>query len=154
MTLPEILPWASAALDATIIALMFGLMRRFAASSQVDWEEREAKLREIFDGLRVLVAQAEGQARDLDSNLGQHAERLAALVREAEGLVEPRGRRASAAAAPAPAAERPLADRVRQLAASETPVEEIARRLSLPIADVRVLLGLRGQRAGAEGALA
>lgn len=148
--LPEILPWASAALDLACIALMFGLMRRFGAAAQVDWEAREAKLREIFDGLRVLVAQAEGQARDLDSNLGQHAERLGALLREAEAG-RPRGRRAAAAEA---GAERPLADRVLQLAASETPVEEIARRLSLPIADVRVLLGLGGQRAGAVGARA
>jgi hypothetical protein len=35
-----------------------------------------------------------------------------------------------------------LAERVQQLAATRTPIAEIARRLSLPIAEARVLAGL------------
>jgi hypothetical protein len=128
--------WLAATLDLVLLALLVLLVWRQGADPTAAWRAREERLQEIFTGLRALVAQAEGLARELDGKLAGHAERLRTLVTAAEP------RPASAPAAPA----HDVAARVQELAARALPVEDIARRLALPVADVRVLVGLAAGR--------
>lgn len=164
-------PWMVPALDVAVVVLLGALLVRLRRDPTQVWREREAKLAEIYSALRLLVAQAEGEARDLDARLAEHEERLSSLLRAAhertasERSGQERGgaeRTASAcagrerAASPAGAAAAPeptLAERVARLAQQRVPVEEIARRLALPLAEARLLVGLR-DATGATGAAA
>lgn len=191
MNVHDLLAWSGPALDALVLIGLAATWLQLRRDPTVAWREYEARLRELQESLRLLVVQAEGEARDLDRRLAAHAEQLAGLadspaeaptktaraakdkprVTDEERLAprasddEPRlAPRASddeprltplaaamAAAAtvptppPLPSARKPeasLAERVQQLAAAQTPIAEIARRLSLPIAEARVLAGL------------
>jgi hypothetical protein len=192
-------------LDAAVVIGLAATWLQLRRDPTVAWREYEERLRELQESLRLLVVQAEGEARDLDRRLAAHAEQLGELTaserrrardgaatersperagkssrppKEApraaddgpritplaaamaaagataaaatstavataapsasEGAIAPR--RQPPASAPAPSAS--LAERVQQLAAARTPIAEIARRLSLPIAEARVLAGL------------
>lgn len=198
------LAWLSPALDVAVLiglAVTWWQLRRDPSAA---WQAYEARLRELQEQLRLLVVQAEGEARDLDRRLAARAEQLEALAESAGvtgaaqpvsragelgplpfaaassersgatsarlratqvpagvgayagGAVASVGASASAAASGTAAAattataarddaagsELSLAQRVQQLAAARTPIAEIARRLSLPVAEARVLAGL------------
>jgi len=195
--------WIMPALDVIVIAMLAAVLWRLrrdpSAEQQAAWQERERRLEEIFERLRLLVAQSEGVARDLDGALGGHEERLRALLGEsapktrataamdarperrgaaaaAEGRAERRvaanaeravdgraerrvaaaaeraataasaqgaaGRVPSASAAAEAPLDRETIARVRSLAAASMPIEEIARRVDMLPAEVRVLVGL------------
>jgi hypothetical protein len=137
-----ILVWMGPALDALVIVGLGIISWQLRRDPGAAWNAYEAKLRELQEGLRLLVMQAEGEARELDKRLAAHAEQLRALAEIPSPA--PAARRAGAPGAgepvtpPAPS----LAERVQQLAAARTPIAEIARRLALPIAEARVLAGL------------
>jgi hypothetical protein len=122
-------------LDAAVIVLLAAVLVRLRRDPSEAWAGYEARLRELQENLRLLVAQAEGEAHELDRRLAAHAERL---------------RHVSEAAPPppaaAPAAQRAagtsLPDHVRRLVAAGLPIGEIARRLSMPVAEARILAGL------------
>jgi hypothetical protein len=130
------------------------------------WGEREARLQAIFDDLRALVAQSEGLARDLDGKLAGRESALRALLAEAHTALEPvamprparvevRGDAPSpatsetATSAVAPAAVDPAvsAARIEALADDGVAVEEIARRVGVATAEVRLVIGLKAARA-------
>lgn len=100
----------------------------------------------------MLITQAEGQARSLDQGLVAHTDRLRDLLAQAAAVRATEPARAVPVCAaevrqePAPtrAAEEPgaLRTRVAGLALSGIDVEEISRRLEVPLADVRVLVAL------------
>lgn len=140
-----LLGWSAPALDLAGLAALVTVLWQLRRDPTAAWRDYEAKLRELQESLRLLVLQAEGEARELDRRLAAHADELRVL------------HDAGAASAPATASEvarsesRPvnadvpvvsLAERVQQLAAARTPIAEIARRLSLPVAEARVLAGL------------
>jgi hypothetical protein len=138
-----------------------------------EWDERERRLREVHESLRRLIAQAQEDARVLDARLGAHVAQAESTLRSAEAVIEairaPRVLRAASAPVTAPAApvEEPLtafrprpetrpptvAERVQALVAEDLTADEIARRVDLPIADVRFLiaLGARGKSPVVEG---
>jgi len=139
------LVWAGPALDVLVLIGLGMTWWQLRSDPSAAWSAYEVKLRELQEGLRLLVVQAEGEARDLDKRLAAHAEQLRGLADSS--IPPPAARRAATPAAPepasAPAAPAPsLAERVQQLAAARTPIAEIARRLSLPVAEARVLAGL------------
>jgi hypothetical protein len=149
--------WMAPGLDVVSVALLAAVLWRLGRDPGAAWSERETRLQAIFDELRALVAQSEGLARDLDAKLGQREERLQALLRTAEAAAPPalaRGDRgaavrdASAAATDGrdddPAA---VARRIEALADAGTAVEEIARRVGVAPAEVRLVIGLKSARA-------
>jgi hypothetical protein len=137
--------WIMSALDALAVVMLGAVLWRLRRDPQAGWEERERRLGEIFQGLRVLVAQSEGIARDLDGALAAHQQRLQGVLEEATAAV--------ARAVPAAAArdEDTTLARVRSLAAAAMPIEDIARRVDMPAAEVRVLVGLHGDRPPTRG---
>jgi len=140
MTWQAMLAWGGPVLDGLVVlglGVTLWLLRRDPSAA---WQAYEVKLREMQESLRLLVLQAEGEARELDKRLAAHAEQMQAL---SESSSAAGGRmRASAGEERPPPPTPSLAERVQQLAAARTPIAEIARRLSLPIAEARVLAGL------------
>ncbi len=165
-----LMSWMGPLLDGTAIALLALVLWRLGTDPAAAWGEREQRLQAIFEELRALVAQSEGLARDLDGRLAAREERLQALVAAAEATaraprggrdvearpaaargarIEVRDDRAAAEyteAAPAEAAA-DSATRIEALAAAGTGVEEIARRLGIAPAEVRLVIGLKAARA-------
>jgi len=130
--------WITPALDTVLIVLLvFGLWR-LGRDPSASWRVREQRLGEISADLRALVAQAEGLARDLDTKLAGHHDRLRAALVAAETAARHAGEK--------PDSESDVIDRVHALAATAMPIEDIARRLGMPVAEVRVLVGLRTAR--------
>ncbi len=154
MDVTSLLGWVGPALDVAAVALLAAVLWRLRRDPGAAWAEREARLQTIFDDLRTLVAQSEGLARDLDGKLAGREERLKALLAEAESTVGPR-----ATAAPVAAPARPARVEVREDEPTSTAraiermiddgmdADEIARRLGVPIAEVRLVMGLQAARA-------
>jgi hypothetical protein len=184
MNVHDLLAWSAPALDALVLLGLGATWWQLRRDPTVAWREYEARLRELQESLRLLVLQAESEARDLDRRLAAHAEQLGAAgaeraeerrdergatppAKEAQTGGERAGRAkprvtdeepritplAAAMAAtatvptppPLPGVHTPppsLAERVQALAAAQTPIAEIARKLSLPIAEARVLADL------------
>jgi len=149
--------WLAPGLDLVSVALLATVLWRLGRDPAAGWSEREARLQTIFDELRTLVAQSEGLARDLDAKLAQREERLQTLLRTAEATARPapprddRGaaRDASDARDDDPAV---VARRIEALADAGTGVEEIARRLGVAPAEVRLVIGLKSARAARQRA--
>lgn len=191
MNVHDLLRLLGPILDAAVVIGLAATWLQLRRDPTVAWREYEERLRELQESLRLLVVQAEGEARDLDRRLAARAEQLGELTASERGRArdgaaaerpaeraaksprapkdaprpaedEPRitplaaamaaaatatasASAAAPAARPQPTAPVPsasLAERVQQLAAAQTPISEIARRLSLPIAEARVLAGL------------
>jgi len=161
--MPTIMTWMSPTLDVVAVALLAVVLWRLGREPGTAWNEREARLQAIFEELRGLVAQSEGLARDLDARLAVREERFNALVAEGRAVAE-----AAKALAPvelneewpadAPRMETKaqaaseldstaLAARIEALAEAGRTVEEIARRLGAPAAEVRLVIGLKAARA-------
>jgi hypothetical protein len=162
----QVMTWIGPALDVAAVGLLALVVWRLGGDPSAGWRERESRLQAIFDDLRGLVAQSEGLARDLDEKLAARETRLQTLLAEAETLA---GRKAAAApterpnrvevreplAEPAPRSEgaaRPAADpavvaeRIEALANDGVAVEEIARRVGVAAAEVRLVIGLKAAR--------
>lgn len=156
MDLTNLMTWVGPALDVAAVALLAAVLWRLGRDPGAAWAEREARLQTIFDDLRTLVAQSEGLARDLDGKLAGREERLKALLAEAETTV---GSRAAAAPAPTTAPVRSARVEVREDEPTSTAraiermiddgadADEIARRLGVPVAEVRLVMGLQAARA-------
>lgn len=140
----EMMPIAGVAIDVFLIALVGVLLHRLTKDPTKAWQAREERLTAIHDSLRLLVSQAEGQARTLDADLTVHTERLRGLLEQAAEL------RVPTAAPPKTAARREdpapqktsLRAQVAELAASGLDVDEIADEMNLPLAEARLLVGL------------
>lgn len=156
MDLTNLMTWVGPALDVAAVALLAAVLWRLGRDPGAAWAEREARLQTIFDDLRTLVAQSEGLARDLDGKLAGREERLKALLAEAETTVGPR---AAAAPVPTTAPVRSARVEVREDEPTSTAraiermiddgadADEIARRLGVPVAEVRLVMGLQAARA-------
>lgn len=156
MDLTSLMTGVGPTLDVAAVALLAAVLWRLGRDPGAAWAEREARLQTIFDDLRTLVAQSEGLARDLDGKLAGREERLKALLAEAESTVGPR---AAAAPAPTTAPTRPARVEVREdeptstaraierMIDEGTDADEIARRLGVPVAEVRLVIGLQAARA-------
>jgi hypothetical protein len=139
----EFSTWIMPALDALAITLLAAVLWRLRRDPAAAWDAREQRLGALFEHLRVLAAQSEGVARDLDAALARRQEQLQALLEHAAAAVEH---------ATAPTETRDgdaVMERVRSLAAAAMPIEEIARRVEMPAAEVRVLVGLHAARPAA-----
>ncbi|MBI3768950.1 MAG: hypothetical protein HY271_10715 [Deltaproteobacteria bacterium] len=145
----EIATWITPALDMLAIVMLGAVLWHLRRDPAATWDAREQRLGEIFERLRVLVAQSEGIARDLDGTLGTHQQRLRALLDEATAAV---GRVVAPAASAC--ADDAVIERVRTLAEAAMPIEEIARRVEMPAAEVRVLVGLHAGRPATRGGAA
>jgi hypothetical protein len=172
MTTAMMTTWIGPVLDVAAVLLLGAVLWRLGRDPGAAWSEREARLQAIFDDLRALVAQSEGLARELDGRLAGREERLLALLAEARELgTRPSGERARARAAkvetrdqgaeraPAtPADAAATAARIETLADGGASPEDIARRLGVAVAEVRLVIGLKAARAArrkpAPGALA
>ena len=150
-----VMTWVGPTLDVLAAVLLMTVLWRLGRDPGVAWGARAARLQTIFDDLRTLVAQSEGLARDLDGKLAGREERLRALLTEAQAVTS--GRSAAAEAMPGrpprlearagelePAA---LASRIEALADAGSAVDEIARRLGVAVAEVRLVIGLKAARA-------
>jgi hypothetical protein len=163
----HVMTWIGPALDVAAVALLAAVLWRLGRDSSAAWSERETRLQTIFDDLRGLVAQSEGLARDLDDKLAGREMRLRALLAEAETLA---GGKVTAAPAERPSrvevrdplrghgdtgstrSAAPLdpevvAQRIESLANDGIAVEEIARRVGVAAAEVRLVIGLKAARA-------
>ncbi|MBM4265689.1 MAG: hypothetical protein FJ144_03575 [Deltaproteobacteria bacterium] len=127
--------------DVAVIVALAVVLWRFRGDPTKAWSEYEARLRELQENLRLLVAQAEGEARALDKRLAAYAEQLDRAA-EPYPPPEPRAREIRSSTT-----EAPLAERARRLVAARMPITEIARTLELSVAEARVLTGLAA-RAG------
>ncbi|HEY2388648.1 MAG TPA: hypothetical protein VGK30_16955 [Candidatus Binatia bacterium] len=153
----DVLSWLTPVLDVAVMGMVAVLLWRLRRDPLATWQAHEQRLQSLLESFRLLAAQSEGVARDLDGALGQREERLRTLA--AETAASTRAAQASAPAATrADAARGPahadVVARVRRLAAEALPLEEIARRVDMPTAEVRVLVGLYAEqrRAGAPAA--
>lgn len=172
----HVMTWIGPALDVAAVALLAAVLWRLGRDPSAAWSEREMRLQTIFDDLRGLVAQSEGLARDLDDKLAGREMRLRALLAEAETLaggkvtaapaerpsrVEVRdplrghgpleGHGAAGAAPESAPSAVPLdpevvAQRIESLANDGVAVEEIARRVGVAAAEVRLVIGLKAAR--------
>jgi hypothetical protein len=151
--------WMSPGLNLITVLLLGAVLWRLGrdpGAASFAWTEREARLQAIFDDLRGLVAQSEGLARDLDAKLALREERLQALLGAAETAsrarrspppadrIEVRDEAGTDRRTDDPAA---LAHRIAALSDTGTAVEEIARRLGVAPAEVRLVIGLQNARA-------
>ncbi len=129
-------------LDAVVIGVLGMALWRFGRDPSAAWEERELRLKQAVQGLQALVAEAAEQARVLDAQLAGRLEELRGQLRmePAEQPVQ--------ASRPAESGTGPLRRQINDLAARATPIEEIARRVDMPVAEVRLLVGLQGGRRG------
>jgi len=159
--------WVGPTFDVLAVALLTAVLWRLGRDPGAAWGEREARLQAIFDDLRTLVSQSEGLARDLDGKLAVREERLQGLLSEARAVTSgasaaarseaPASRTASArddalgAGELEPAA---TAARIEALADAGTAVDEIARRLGVAAAEVRLVIGLKAARAARRRAAA
>jgi len=175
----QVMTWVGPVLDVAAVVLLTLVLWRLGRDPGAAWGEREARLRAIFDDLRALVAQSEGLARDLDAKLAARENRLATLLAEAEraladddrrhrpttpprvGVADaPRSVGANATSqAPIPA-EPPFeadpavtAARIETLADAGAAVEEIARRVGIAPAEVRLVIGLKAARVARQRAV-
>jgi len=82
-----VMTYVGPALDVAAVVLLAAVLWRLGGDPSAGWGAHEARLREIFDDLRALVAQSEGLARDLDEKLATREARLTALVAEARGTL-------------------------------------------------------------------
>ncbi len=159
----QLMTWIGPVLDVATAALLGLVLWRLGREPGSGWSERETRLQAIFADLRALVAQSEGLARDLDDKLAGRETRLTALLAEAQAMLggagagpaparpdrievrdeEPR----PAAAAPAPADPVVSARRIEELAEDGVGIEEIARRVGVAPAEVRLVIGLNAARA-------
>jgi hypothetical protein len=160
--------WVGPTLDVLAVGLLAAVLWRLGVDPAAGWAAREARLQAIFEDLRGLVAQSEGLARDLDGKLAGREERLRALLAEAQTVTADRPAPATAPAArretPAPravsaaaeAAREPaaIAARIEALADAGTAVDEIARRVGVAAAEVRLVIGLKAARAARRRAAA
>jgi hypothetical protein len=162
----HLMTWIGPALDVAAVGLLALVLWRLGGDPSAAWSERETRLQAIFDDLRGLVAQSEGLARDLDEKLAARETRLKALLAEAaETLASPRAAVPPAPAersgrievrddvaelrSPAPAAPvdpAVIAERIEALANDGVAVEEIARRVGVAAAEVRLVIGLKAAR--------
>lgn len=166
----HVMTWIGPALDVAAVALLAAVLWRLGRDPGAAWSERETRLQTIFDDLRGLVAQSEGLARDLDEKLAGREMRLRALLVEAEtlaggkgpaapaerpGRVEVRdplrghgdtGVAAESTRAAAPLDPEVVAQRIESLANDGVAVEEIARRVGVAAAEVRLVIGLKAAR--------
>jgi hypothetical protein len=173
-----VMTWVGPTLDVLAIVLLAAVLWRLGRDPGAAWGAREARLQTIFDDLRTLVAQSEGLARDLDGKLAGREERLRALLTEAQAVtsgrsaaaeatpgrpprLEVRAEASSASAASVAAGVRAgelepaaLASRIEALADAGTAVGEIARRLGVAVAEVRLVIGLKAARAARRRATA
>lgn len=139
-----LLGWSGPVLDLAGLAALGAVLWQLRRDPTAAWREYEGKLRELQENLRLLVLQAEGEARELDRRLAAHADELRTLRGEgaAAASMPPTVTGEPAGGSPSATPAMSLAERVQQLAAARTPITEIARRLSLPVAEARVLAGL------------
>lgn len=157
MDLTNLMTWVGPTLDVAAVVLLAAVLWRLGRDPGVAWAEREARLQTIFDDLRTLVAQSEGLARDLDGKLAVREERLKALLAEGAASVAPRTTAAPVAATPAPARSARVEVRedeptstaraIERMIDEGTDADEIARGLGVPIAEVRLVMGLKAARA-------
>lgn len=136
----EMLPIAGLVVDVMLIGLVGALLHRLAKDPTKKWQAREQQVASLHDSLRLLVTQAEGQARTLDGDLSAHAERLRGLLERAERVERLHG--AEAADAAPTSARTPLRARVASLSRSGLDLDEIAAEMNMPLAEVRLLVGL------------
>jgi hypothetical protein len=83
MSYEAIIPWLGGALDAAVAVLLACILYRLGRDPERAWREREERLAAIVGDLRLLVAQGEGQARDLDEKLAERGEHIERLLRRA-----------------------------------------------------------------------
>src|SRR5690606_19848907 len=83
MSWNAILPWVGPLLDVIVLGALAAIGWRLRRDPSVAWQACEAKLREAQEGLKLLVLQAEGEARELDRRLAAHAAQIEAA---SEGL--------------------------------------------------------------------
>jgi hypothetical protein len=138
MAMDAITAWMAPALDAAIVALLGFLVWRLGADPTRAWRDAEERLRAILGELQGLVGEAEQTARDLDHGLAARAARLETLLAEAP-----------AAARSGPARGAALEAEVAALAAEGLAAEDVARRLDVGVAEVRLMLGVQAVRAAA-----
>jgi len=171
----HVMTWIGPGLDVAAVALLAMVLWRLGRDPSAAWSERETRLQTIFDDLRALVAQSEGLARDLDDRLAGRETRLRALLMEAETLVggtpaaapaerpsrvevrDAAGDRVGSTPSAPPMDPEVVAQRIESLANDGIAIEEIARRVGVAAAEVRLVIGLKAARvtrrrsAGTEG---
>jgi hypothetical protein len=133
------------ALDAVVLIMVGALLWRLRRDPLATWQAQEQRLQEIFESLRLLAAQSEGAARELDGALSAREQRLRVLAAETTAAT----RSAANASREGDQRDEAYADvvaRVRRLAAAALPPDEIARRVEMPAAEVRVLVGLHAEQ--------
>ncbi|MEW6271331.1 MAG: hypothetical protein AB1689_18780, partial [Thermodesulfobacteriota bacterium] len=75
MSLASLAAWSGIVVDGALVALLVGILVRLRRDPGEGLAATEARLRELHDGLRLLVTQAQGEARELDRRLAERAER-------------------------------------------------------------------------------
>jgi len=129
-------------LDVAVIGVLGMALWRFGWDPSAAWQEREQRLKQAVHGLQTLVAEAAEQAQVIDAQLAGRLEELRGQLR----MEQPK--QPEQASRPVESGTGPLRRQINDLAASETPIEEIARRVDMPVAEVRLLVGLQGGRRG------
>jgi hypothetical protein len=133
MEMDTITTWLAPGFDAALVVLLGLVVWRLGADPTRAWRECEERLHAILGELQGLVGEAERTAQELDRGLAARAARLEALLADPPAARRPEGR------------EREVAT----LAAEGLAAEDIARRLDLGVAEVRLMLGVQAVRAAA-----
>ncbi len=121
-------------LNVAVIGALGVALWRFDPDPGGAWEQRETRLKDAVRRLQSLVGEADEQARVIDAQLAGRLEELRALLQTpVVGEDGGTGR---------------LRRQIYDLAASATPLEEIARRVNMPVAEVRLLVGVRAGQGG------
>jgi len=145
--------WLGPTLDVMTVLMVAAAVWRLGRDPGAAWQAHEERLQTIFTELRALVAQSEGLARDLDGKLAAREASFQRLVAEARTALAERRAPVEPAAAVGddPAL---VAGRIEALAESGATVEDIARRLGVAPAEVRLVIGLKTARVARQRAAA